>query len=280
MPSENNRRRTPAPEKASPKKEAAHSPFAGCSIIAVAAVVMLFLVGFTIWSLFKVDGEISKFTQNDPIPTPVLDPAKFENEFNDLSRRLDGFRAAVLAEEPAQLTLSTKDINLAIAADPRFNELKDTFHILSLSPEGAQVQISYRINGKPMGEAKYRYLNGTFQGKPRLESGQLLIDIEHIYSQKGEVPDEFAAHLSDHQITAPYLKDETLGPIMKKLTSLELVNGALIVRAEPDAEPPGQQELTQEEVNATKKIALTAFAAVLSFFALALLLFLRSRKGR
>lgn len=280
MPSENNRRRKPAPPKASSKGEAAHSPFAGCSIIMVAAVVMLFLVGFTIWSLLKVDGEISKFTQDDPSPTPVLDPAKYESEFNDLSRRLDGFRAAVLAGEQAELTLSPQDINLSIAAHPQFNELKDTFHVRALSPQGAEVQISYRINGKPMGETKYRYLNGTFTGMPRLESGQLLIDITHIDSQKGEVPDEFAAHLSDHQITAPYLKDDILGPIMMKLTSLELADGLLIVRAEPDVEPPGQQELTQEEVDQTKKIAMISFAAVLSFFAMALLIFLKTRRTK
>lgn len=278
MPSENNRRRTPAPQEASPKKEATHSPFAGCSIIMVAAVVMLFLVGFTIWSLFKIDGEISKFTESKANPTPVLDPVRFENEFNDLSRRLDSFHAAVLADQPAELTLSTQDLNLSIAAHSQFNELKETFHILSLSADGAVVQISYRINGKPMGETKYRYLNGIFEGQPRLESGQLLIDITHIDSQKGKVPDEFAAHLSDHQITAPYLKDEVLGPIMEKLTSLELINNALIVRFEPDVEPPGQQEITQEEIDQTKKIALTAFAAVLSFFALALIIFLKTRK--
>lgn len=278
MPSEKNRRRQSAASPEASGKEMNQSPFAGCSIIMVAAVVMLFLVGFTIWSLFKVDREISKFTEDTPRPTPVLDPMKFENEFNDLSRRLDGFRAAVLADEPAELLLSTRDINLSIAAHSQFNELRETFHLMSLSPDSAEVQISYKINGKPLGDRAFRYLNGSFTGKPRLESGQLLIDIERIHSQKGEVPAEFAAHLSDHQITAPYLKDEILGPVMKKLTSIELKEGGLLVRAKPGVEPPGQQELTREEIDQTKKIAVTAFLAVLSFFALALFLFLKSRK--
>lgn len=283
MPSENNRRRTtakPTTPETSKKKDVAQSPFAGCTIIMAAAVMMLFLVGFTIWSLFKVDGEISKFTEKDPVPTPVLDPVQFENEFNDLSRRLDGFRAAVLASEPAEITLSTQDLNLSIAAQPQFDELRETFHILSISPEGAKVQISYRINGKPIGDTSHRYLNGTFQGKPRLESGQLLIDIEHIDSLKGKVPDEFAAHLSDHQITAPYLEDELLGPIMKKLTSLELTDNALVIRAQPDTTPPGQQPLTMEEIDQTKKIALTAFAGVITVFGLLLFTFLKWRGNK
>ena len=128
-----------------------------------------------------------------------------------------------------------------------------------------------------MGDSSNRYLNGTFKGRPRLESGQLLIDIDHIDSRKGLVPDEFVAHLSDHQITAPYLEDEILGPIMKKLTSLELGNNSLTIRAEPTVTPPGQQEITQEEIDKTKKIAISAFLGVLSFFGLILFIFLKGR---
>lgn len=280
MPSENNRRRTPAQPEAPSKKEVnstTHSPFAGCAIIIAAAVMMLFLVGFTIWSLFKVDREISKFTENKQIVTPVLDPTNYENEFNDLSRRLDGFRAAVLAKEEATLVLSTQDLNLSIAAHAKFQELRETFYVVSLSPEEMVVQICYRLNSKPVGDSSNRYLNGTFRGKPRLESGQLLIDIEHLDSSKGTVPSEFVDHLSDHQITAPYLKDEILGPIMKELTSLELGNNTLTIRAEPGVEPPGQQEITPEEIERTKRIAIIAFLSVLSFFGLILFIFLKWR---
>ncbi|MDQ8190927.1 hypothetical protein [Roseibacillus persicicus] len=293
MSSENNRRRTPANTKKSAQpeqKEGQHSPFAGCSIIIAAALMMLFLVGFTIYSLFRMDDEISKFTETSPAATPVLDPTKFENEFNDLSRRMDGFRTAVLANEageeeaqnnpvePVELLLSTRDLNLSIAAQPQFLDLRETFHILSLSPEEARIQISYRINGKPIGDTSPRYLNGIIHGKPRLESGQVLIDISHIDSNKGSVPDEFAAHLSDHQLTAPYLKDEKLGPVMKKLTSLQLIDDGIILRSDPAAEPPGQQEMTREEVERTKKIALVAFGSVLTIVSLLLVVFLRWKK--
>ena len=239
--------------------------------------MMLFLVGFTVWSLFKVDGEISKFTEKDPVPTPVLDPANYETEFNDLARRLDGFRGAILAEEPAELTFSPQDLNLSIAAHPQFQELRETFYVQSLSPKEAVVQISYRINGKPIGDTSHRFLNGTFRGKPRLESGQILIDIDHIDSLKGTVPEEFAAHLSDHQITAPFLEDKLLGPIMKKLTSIELADNALIVKFQPEATAPGQQPITKEEIEQTKRIALTAFAIVITLFGFLLFAFLKWR---
>ena len=280
MPSENNRRRTPAQSEDPVKAEPKQSPFAGCAIIIAAAVMMLFLIGFTIWSLFRVDSEIAKFTEAEAKPTPVLDPVRFQNQFNDLTSRLDNFQDAIMTNEAAEITLSTQDLNLAIAAYSQFDELRRTFQVLSISPEGMEVQISYRINGKPIGDTSYRYLNGTFLGKPRLENGQMLIDIEKIYSQKGTVPDEFAAHLSDHQITAPYLKDEVLGPIMKKLTSVELTPNALIIRADPAEEPPGKQELTRADIEKTKRIALTAFAIVFVIFALMLSLFLNWRNKK
>lgn len=271
--------------------------------------MMLFLVGFTIWALFRVSDEIEKFTETTPNPTPVLEPTEFDSEFSDLSLRLENFQTNVLAVEEAvkerrkakvkaekkdeeeqeekreplpttELTLSTQDLNLAISALPQFEELRENFHILSLSPERMEIQISYRINRKPYGDSSYRYLNGTIVGKPRLESGQLLIDIEEIHSDKGTVPDGFVDHLSDHQITAPYLKDEVLGPFMKKLTSIELAQNALIVRVEPSKAPPGQPELTIEEIENTKRVALTAFAVVLILVALFLIFFLRWRNTK
>lgn len=273
-----NKRRTPKAQGETPAtKEPQQSPFAGCSIIIAAGVMMLFLIGFTLWSLFKVDNELSKFTESKPVPTPVLDPLKFTTEFNDLSHRLDNFKAKVMAKEPAELTFSTEDLNLSIAANSQFEELRETFYIRSLSPDKAEVQISYRINGKPMGDKSFRYLNGTFIGKPRLESGQLLIDIEKIHSNCGIVPEQFSNHLSDHQITAPYLKDKVLGPFMKQLTSIELTNNGLIVRIDPAQEPPGQQELTLADIEKTKKIAITAFASVLALFGLLLFVFLKWR---
>ena len=281
MPSEQNRRRNPAPTEKK-TKEASHSPFAGCSIIITATVVMLFLVGFTFWSLIRIDKEVAKFTEPSPSPTPTLDPSLLETEFNDLSARLDSFRAAVLAEEAAELTLTQEDLNLSIAAHPQFQELQKTFYISDLTPEAIKVQISYRMNGKPkpIGDGKPRYLNGIFTGRPRLDTGQLLIDIESIQSDTGTVPEEFAAHLSDHQITAPYLKDETLGPIMKKITSVELTHGALIIHSDPTIEPPGQKELTPADIDKTRKIALTAFGVVLGIFAVLLVAFLSFNKKK
>lgn len=241
---------------------------------------MIFLVGFTIWSLLRVTDAMESFTQESAVPTPVLDPAKHETAFNDLSRRLDGFQASILAKEEATLSLSAIDINLAIAAHEPFKDLRSTFYVQSITEKELTVQISYPINGKPLGDGGNRYLNGTFYGVPELDSGHLLIEMRTIDSLKGDVPDQFVAHLSDHQITAPYLEDPVLGPLMKKLTAVKLTEGALILTAYPTQEPPGQQELTREEIEKTKIVALVSLGGVMALIAVFLFLFLNRKEGK
>lgn len=284
MPSENNRRRSPASSSPkstqSEKKPAQHSPFAGCTIIGAAGVVMVFLVGFTIWSLLRVTDAMESFTQETPVLTPVLDPAKHETAFNDLARRLDGFQASILAGESAELALSAIDINLAIAAHEPFKDLRNTFYVQSITERELTVQISYPINGKPLGDGSNRYLNGTFYGVPTLDSGHLLVEMRTIDSLKGDVPDQFVAHLSDHQITAPYLEDPILGPLMKKLTSVQLAENTLILSADSTKEAPGKQPLTRDEFEKTKVIALVSLGSVMAVISLFLFVFLNRKEAQ
>jgi len=280
MPSEKNRSRTSAStpqKKASPSGQ--HSPFAGCSIIGIAGFIMLFLVGFTLYSLNKITDAMKSFTQEEQVSPPTLDLTQHVSTFNDLSRRLDGFEASVLANEHATLSLTPLDINLAIATHDPFKELRKTFFIKEITEETLSIQISYPINGKPLSKEEHRYLNGTLHGVPELQGGQLLLQMEKIDSLKGDVPEQFVAHLSDHQITAPYLEDPELGPIMKKLTSVSLTNGALVLTVDPRQEPPGRKPLTPAEETKTKIAAIASLVGIIALVGTFLFFFL-NRKER
>jgi hypothetical protein len=283
MPSENNRRRPPNRKRGQKGKTdpaANSSPFAGCTIVGAAIFVMAFLIGFTFWSLTKMDRALKGFTETSARPTPLLDPANHEAAFNDLSRRLDGFRAAVLAEEEAALSLSPHDLNLAIASHDQFKNLRTNFTVQEITPEEITIDVSYPMRGHPFGDGSGRFLNGTLHGKPQLESGQILLQLSKIDSVKGRVPEEFVGHLSDHQITAPYLEDDSMGPILKQLTSVSLGEDALILKVDPAAQPPGQQPITREEIDNTRRIALISFGIVGTLFVLFLVVFLRKSKRK
>lgn len=237
---------------------------------------MVFLIGFTIWSLFRVNDEITKFTQGTAVTSPVLDPTQFEQEFVDLSQRLDGFAAQIQLDEKAEAELTATQLNLAIASHDLFKELRGSFFIQKITPAGIEAQISYKLNGQPLGDGSPRYLNGTLFGKPVLDGGQVLLETTRIESLKGIVPEEFVAHLADHQITAPYAEHETMGPIMKKLTSITTSDGKLILTADPAVAPP-LREVTDEEVADSARRGVMIFLSVVIIMIVFLVVFLRPK---
>ena len=80
------------PDRSQPG-ESARSPFAGCTVMIAALVVMTFLLGFSVWSLFRLDSEIAAFTSPEAKPPPVAPLDGIEAELNDLMARLEVFRA-------------------------------------------------------------------------------------------------------------------------------------------------------------------------------------------
>ena len=53
------------------RDESARSPFAGCAILIAALAVMVFLIGFSVLTLFRQFNEIAKFTGEKPIPIEI-----------------------------------------------------------------------------------------------------------------------------------------------------------------------------------------------------------------
>lgn len=245
-----------------------------------AVVVMLFLVGFTIWSFFAVSKEIEKFTEDEAAITAPLDPLELETEFNDLSRRLDGFRTRLELEQPNKIELSPTDINLAISANEVFSELKGAFHVASITEEEMLIDVAYPMNRSPLSKGDgFRYLNGTFHAVPRLTEGQILLDIKSIDSRKGIVPPQFVQQLSEHQITAPYLDHPELGPLMKKLSAVTLTHGAVVLHANPD-EIPESKEPTIEDAQAGLKRFAFVFGGIFLLMVIFVVIFLSRKKAK
>ncbi len=274
----------PVPAKAcsgkNKKKAPKHTPFAGCLIIGFAGLMMLFSIGFTIYSLFRTDAELSKFTENTPRQPELVLASDYVSEFNDLTQRLEVFERKVLAGEASTLSLSTLDLNLAISAYDHFEPLRLTFKITSLTPEGAHIQISYPLNSGPLSKGQDRYVNGTMVGKPVLDTGVILVDVDSIQSPKGSVPSQFVDHISDHQITRPYLEHERLGKVMKKLTGVKLGADSLLLSYDPTKKTPGRQPMSKREKAKLRKQATISFGIIFSLFIASLAIFFQIRSKR
>jgi len=224
--------------------DSARSPLSGCTILIAALVVMLFLIGFTIWMPFRQAAEIEKFTRDAPAPLPVAEVA--EGEAAALNSRLERFGAS-LDEGEAELRLDADALNLAIAMFPVVEELRGTFRVREIGEESMTIEINYQLNGPPrlarddeegLIASDPRYLVGTIHGRPLLSGRELALRVDRLEVPDAEVPEGFMGHFSTLRLFESAREDPTLGPAMAKLTGARLEDGALVLARVPGESPP------------------------------------------
>jgi len=282
----------PQPEPASVEaKSTARSPLAGCGILLVALLVMVFLVSFSVLTLFRQFDEIKKFTSDKPVPVEVSTLEDRETELNDLAERLETFRQELQGDDEASLALDADDLNLAIAVYAPLSELRSTFRIESITPEAMRIAISFRLNGKPRlaragedGWVKYdpRFLNGTLVTRPQLHGDEVILRVDEVLVPGAEVPDGFTGQMSPYRPTQRYITHPILGPAMARLTTVEMGDGQVILRRVPGA--VSESEITPEQVDAGASRLFVFFGIGASIFlvlvGVVLLIGLRAKGSR
>jgi len=253
----------------------ARSPMAGCTILIVALGVMIFLVVFSVFSLFRQFKEIVKSTDDKPADIQVVSLEGRESEINSFSERLELFQQQLSDKVESRLELSPADINLAIAVYEPFAELRRTFWVESLEDGVMRIRVSYTLNGMPRlsrdGEEGFlsndpRYLNGVMVARPVLSDGQIVLTLDDIEVKKAEVPDEFVQQMSPYKPTERYIGHKTLGPAMAQLTRVSIEDGKLVLLREPGKTPAS--ELTEEQVSQGVSRFLMVFGGAASLFLL------------
>lgn len=226
----------PAPEAS------ARSPFAGCAILIAALLVMVFLVVFSTFTLFRQFNEIAKFTAEKPAPVEISPVENREADLNSLAERLETFRQSLAGDAESSLALTPEDLNLAIAAYEPLKELRGTFRVISAEGETLRIAISFPLNGKPRltreGESglvtsDLRYLNAVLIARPGFSQRELVLKLDDIEVPGARVPREFIEQMSPYRITERYLKDPVLGPLMARLTRAEITGGKLVLTRVP-----------------------------------------------
>lgn len=216
----------------------------------LALLMLVGMIGFTLWVPFKQYAEIEKFTAPQPAPVPTEDLAANEAKVADLTDRLDKFQGELKgdASKPARLELGVQDLNLAIAAYKPVQELRGTFRVKEITKDALIIDINYKLNGKPRlpkdGEegpltSDPRYLIGTLKAKPRLAGRELALQVDSLEAAGGApVAEGFLQNFSTLRIFESSLKDPALGPAMAALTRAELEPGKLVLSRVPGENPP------------------------------------------
>jgi hypothetical protein len=258
--------------------DSARSPISGCTIMIVAVLVLVFLVGFSLWVPFRQAGEIEKFTQAAAAPVPQsrvtpTDPAAIE-----LTERLEAFEKQLTQpDQEATLELSKDDLNHAIALFPQLAELRGTFHVTEVAADGIHADICYTLNGRPRLArddepgpiaADPRYLIGKIRLSPLLGKRELAFRVEALEVPGSTVPEGFMGHFSTLRIFEKSLADARIGPVMAQLTQARLESGRMVLARIPGQAVP--EVVTDEQIQAGgSKVALFIGAAMLGFLLIA-----------
>jgi hypothetical protein len=254
-------------------ESSARSPFAGCAILVTALPVMVFLVVFSVVTLFRQFNEIARFTGDKPQALEVSKVEGREAELNRLAEKVELFRQQLAGTGEARLALGPDEMNLAIAAYEPLKDLRGTFRVLSADDGKLRVAISFPMNGRPRltreGEqgtitSDMRYLNGTLVASPALLKREVVLRVEDIEVPGATVPREFIEQMSPYRITERYLTDPVIGPAMAGLTRVTLDDGALAFAKVPGEVP--QDVIGRDQVNhATSRLFVIVGVAASAF---------------
>ena len=251
----------------------ARSPFAGCAILITALVVIGFLIGFSVLTLFRQFDEITKFTSDKAVPVELSPIQGNEQKIAQLTTHLEHFRDQLQGNETAVLTLSPDDLNLAIAAYEPMKELRGTFRVAAIEGDTMRLAISFPLNGKPRfsktGERGWlasdsRFLNATLVAKPVLTKDEIVLALNAIEVPGSTVPEGFLGQMSPYRITERYLKDPVLGPLMAKVTRVELSGGNVVMSRIPGELPA--DTITNEQVDAASRRLFTVLGIAACIF--------------
>jgi len=238
---------TPEPPQALPKQRGCF--FYGCLIASVLAVLMVILVAaLTFFAYRFATRMIEEYTSTTPRDLPkVLMPAE---QRQTLKERVEAFRKAVEAGTSTEpLVLTSEDLNALIEENA---ELKGLIYVKVEQDEvKGLVSIPLDKLGLPM--VRGRYLNGEADLKASLSNGVLIVTLDSIEVNGKKVPDEVMKGIRQQNLAKDAYKDEKTSEMIRKLESLEIKDGKIIlkVRAKAGAQPespPAKKELPVDVV--------------------------------
>ena len=233
---------TPDPLQPVPKQRGCF--FYGCiiaSILAVLFAILLAVIGFLGYRLFNQ--LIDQYTSTTPQTLPKVEmPAE---QVTTLKDRVEAFRKAVEAGTPTEpLVLTSDDLNALIEDNP---ELKGVIYV-KVEKDEVKGQISLPLDKLNFGMVRGRYLNGEADFKASLSDGVLIVTIESVEVNGQKVPDDVMKELRKQNLAKDAYKDEKTSEMIRKLESLEVKDGKIILKVRAKGSASGDATKSKKEV--------------------------------
>ena len=239
------------------------SPFAGCSIFIIAGVLAASMVGFTVWSYFKVKNTIAEFTDDAPQSIEQVEVDGKESDQVAIKEKLIGFRHNIEAKHKAQMTMDAAEMNLAIATFDILKPHRDHLFITSIDNDQIEANIAFPVKAG-MDTDGMRFINATIMITPELVEGAAFPRITSVRSSTGaEVPEQFR-HFISETLLHPMKEDKELGPIFSSLSAVSIEGNTLVLQNDHDYQPLTQP--TEEKKQSMFERLMTGFAIIAVFF--------------
>ncbi len=278
------------------QQDAPRSPFAGCLILIVMAIVVIILIASAGYSIKKQTDSVKTFTEEEAKPAPIADLSNHEPELNSLMNRIRHFDHEIQNSRPAQLELTPTEVNYTFAHFEVFKNFRGQLFFNDFTDSQITGNIHYPLNStKNLPkfvrdtlniETRDNNINGTFIGTPLLTDGKLILNLSEIKPERGQIPEALFSNISRTLISGELekqLEDDPKNPPalltkLKKLTSLTLKDGKLCLAYTPGETPPSIKE--ESDAMATKAKQLVALGAIIFILTMILLFIVLSRRQR
>jgi hypothetical protein len=238
---------TPEPPQALPKQRGCF--FYGCIIASILALLFAILMAVIAFFGYRfLTRAIEEYTSTTPRDLPKVEmPAE---QRQALKARVESFQKAVEAGTPTEpLVLSSDDLNALIDDN---EELKGMIYV-KIEGEEVKGQVSIPLDKLKLGLVRGRYLNGEADLKASLSDGVLIVTLDSIEVNGKRPPDEIMKGIREQNLAKDAYKDEKGANLMRKLESLEVKDGKIILRvrakgASAPSSPAAKKEVPIEVV--------------------------------
>jgi len=191
------------------------SPFYGCFIMGMAALVFGGIIAWSAYSFFQQDKAIAAFASDEPQKFAPIDLTPEAR--TALEKKLADFNSSQVAE----ISLSIAELNglLEIAPDTGYGNYKEMIRFQRTDPAKNVViaQVCLPMNRMKFWEDKKRYLIGEAAYEVMTHEAGPDAKVVDVKVPGKTVAEGFIAGIGTWTLLAPYQKLDTLGPALKRV---------------------------------------------------------------
>lgn len=201
------------------------NPFKGKTLLVLLGVVVV----SAIFGVLYAKSVVNRLTDAQPVTLPTVKLP--EIQMFQLHDRVDTFRDDVKDGDPTPpLALSADELNALIGTDPDFAALKNHLFV-TINSNQLGAQISFPAEQLGLVRLRGRFVNATGVFDVGLTNNELNVMAESLLVKGKPLPTQFMRQIMGRNLAEKLNQDPRLVAGLRKLRSIEVKEGKLVVTA-------------------------------------------------